>query len=883
MSATYPHTLSYSVPDIMCRTCTSSIKTALNIFFEKQLDLTEHTFSITSDIFNNSITIHSRSNLKPHSQAIRKTISKIGFPATLVHDQNLPISTKHQSLFIKSAVALIPGLTLHILLLCHVIKMPLPLLFGIGIGVSSFFIMLYAGWDHLKDFCRNIYHLFKPGAKTNFANMKTPIAVSCITAWTCSMLRLVFPSTFSHLGMTLSFGVPLMILGMVNLGLALKSHTLAKINKTRDTQTRQRFTLPSEVSCVHERKEVLRPRGEVTAGDLIVVQPGKRYPIDGRLHNAKGRKIYITEKWRTGNDQSREVKIGEIIYAGSINITDTPVIIQSIGLGTASQLDRLQKRVTNGRKEITTFSKFTNQFATKFFPIVLGIAALALVGWGIASYYNVSTVAFAITRFIAILVTSCPCAVLLAAPMSIAIGSNAASKKLLITNPDALDTLARTNDSKSTVFVFDKTGTLTRLRIKSIQKLTDTYTSGILVKIAKALESRAPKSPYTTAFSRIKSSEPSLISNIHIDISESYQPGITGSMTISGTAVKVSIGSAAHIGYKTVNPNQKIYLSINGICHASFEVMHTLRDEATNVVKALQKKGITCLIATGDKAPIHIQGTTCLTGLTPTDKTKLIKRLKNEGHRVVMIGDGTNDSEALQAADVGIAIDPSVPAAAHADIICHNSEQPLTNLLLACGIAEETIENIKQNLLWAVVYNIFSIALASGMLYHATGMMLSPTVAASMMMLSSMFVCLNAALLHKDIRKTLSGEPKTWWDRMPRVAIAFPLIIAISLTCRVAIYKLSFVKAATTFSSLQHFSGFFSLSLFAGYIGLTVLLMYATHKACTSSAASKPLDVETYAPEGCPPKGTLSATLKTHQAGSARSLSAATPHCSSRA
>jgi len=497
-----------------------------------------------------------------------------------------------------------------------------------------------------------------------------------------------------------------------------------------DRSTALSTLLPNTVTRLETDSQNIVPASQLVVGDLLLVRPGESVPADGILVEGK---TTVDEALLTGEAEPRLKSPGDAVVAGSMNLDGMITMrVEKIGADTTlGIISRLSERARYARP---AFVQLADRVAGYIVVALLLIAAGVATFW----YFTAPDRAFIIT--LSVLVVTCPCALALATPAAFAAaGTRLAELRLLVTNGNAIEVLA-----KATRVLFDKTGTLTRGTpvILSMRVLDDAYSEEQCMNIAAALEA-ASTHPIASAF-RVRNN--SVRATEH---SIAIGQGVAG--TIDGRCWRLGkreyvAKSEAHSttaeGTSTI-----VYLGVDGKVIAQFELDDEIRAETAATLKRLSKLGLTLGLVSGDRRePVQrVASALDITDVhfecTPDDKLNIIRSAQNAGETVIMIGDGINDAPVLAGADASIApVHGALLAQTSADIVLlGNSLAPVATGVL---LARQTLKIVRQNLAWAIIYNVTALPLA------AMGYV-PPWAAAIGMSMSSLIVVLNALRLSR--------------------------------------------------------------------------------------------------------------------------------------
>ena len=489
---------------------------------------------------------------------------------------------------------------------------------------------------------------------------------------------------------------------------------------------------------------------DVKKDEVLVVKQGQRLGVDGVVVSGEG---FIDESSLTG--ESREIKkiSGDEIKASSV-LTDGYLEIKVTTTGEDTTLGKIIKLVEKTAATKVPVARIADVVASYFVPFILTLALITFVSW---YFVYGSSLSLSLQFAISVLVVSCPCALGLATPVAIVAGTGRAAKEgIIFKNPEALEELSRVK-----VFAFDKTGTLTygRMSVSSVEKIDKSLSDEFLQNVLISLEK---KSSHPIARS-IVSSFPEAKAHELSDYAYVKGEGVKGTIDSSifsfgNDRMLKSLGvSDSAFGVqlkKTMAHSGALVLTLlkGKDIVAYITVKDTLKKDAKDLVKALRAYGKETLMLTGDSdGPARdvaksIKLDSYASELTPEQKATFIKNLQSIGRKVVMAGDGVNDSISLSQADVGIGLKGTADIAVSAcDVILLHEK--ITDVFNAYLISFKTMLNIKENLFWALIYNVLTIPVAAGLFYESLGVKLNPMLCSALMGISSVCVVLNALRL----------------------------------------------------------------------------------------------------------------------------------------
>ncbi len=607
----------------------------------------------------------------------------------------------------------------------------LPALFWAG---SEFFVI---AWQKLKHFS---------------ANMDTLVALSTGTAFVFSAFNTIYPSYFTSRGLQphVYFESAVVIITLILLGRYLeekaKSKTSSAIKKLMGLQ-------PNDLSVIRNGEVVKISIQEVIKGDLIVLKPGERVPVDGKVKKGES---FIDESMISGEAIPVAKKKGDKVLAGTVNQKGSlRIIATKIGSDTLlSQIIQLVKDAQSSKPQI---QKLADKIAGIFVPIVIALSLITFLIWYFIGPDPSFT--YAILSLITVLIIACPCALGLATPTALMVGiGKGAENGILIKDAQSLETAYKID-----TLILDKTGTITEG--KPVVTNSSWFTTNSIVKsILFSLESHSEHPLADAVVQHLKEKSISPVST------EKFQ-----SITGKGAQV-VYENEDYYVGNKTLMIEHEIqlpleieklskqweseaktviYFSSSENILGLFAIADRIKDTSKNAIQKIQSLGIEVYMLTGDHEATakvianevgiaHFKG-----GMMPADKGNFVKELQSQGKIVAMAGDGINDSHALALADVGIAMGSGTDIAMEsASITLIHSD--LTQVTKAIKLSKATMKTIKQNLFWAFIYNIIAIPIAAGVLYPSFHFLLNPMIAGAAMSMSSISVLTNSLRLKKN-------------------------------------------------------------------------------------------------------------------------------------
>lgn len=577
-------------------------------------------------------------------------------------------------------------------------------------------------------------------AKHRMVNMDTLVALSTGFAFIFSTVNTLFPHIFLRSGLQphVYYESATVIITFILAGKFLEERSKSKASSViRNLMNLQ----PKTLTVQRDGKEMELPLSMVLPGDLVMVRPGDRIPVDGMVESGNS---YIDESMISGESLPVFKNNGANVFAGTLNSSGNLLIIAS-KTGKNTLLAGIIALVQEAQSGKPPIQKLADKIASVFVPVVLAISAITFIAWWALGPEPSITFAFLTT--ISVLIIACPCALGLATPTALMAGiGRGAELGILIRNPESLEIACKIN-----AVIFDKTGTLTTGK-PEVTKSTWFKKDDISEQLLYSLEKRSAHPLAYAIASLFENMEMLAVDNFEDfpgkGISAKYidYSCLVGNRSfLEGNGI--SIPSEADAG-------SSVFFAVNNETFAAFSVEDTMRNTATEAVNALQKEGIEVFMLTGDKESAAAEMAAkagiknYFAGVLPADKNRFVSDLRKKGFKVAMVGDGINDSAALAEADLGIAMATgSDIALGSAGIILMHGD--LRAVAQSIRLSKDTVKIIRQNFFWAFFYNIIAIPVAAGLLYPFTGFLLSPMIAGAAMAMSSVTVVLNSLRLKR--------------------------------------------------------------------------------------------------------------------------------------
>ncbi|MDR1588776.1 MAG: heavy metal translocating P-type ATPase [Oscillospiraceae bacterium] len=656
--------------------------------------------------------------------------------------------------FVVSAVFSLPLLYIAMAPMITVVRLPFPdfldpMQFPLVYALTELLLTLpvaAVGW--------RFYYVGYRALWMRSPNMDSLIAVGTTAAIVFSVFntwRIAFGG--AHVAMeaveSLYFETAGVIITLILLGKSLEA-----VSKGRTSEAIKKLMglAPKTAIIVRDGEEKEIPIEEVEIGDIIVVKPGAKIPVDGTVvdgHTA------IDESMLTGESMPVDKKAGDAVYAASLNTTGS-VRFKAEKIGSDTALAQIIKLVEDAQGSKAPIAQMADIVSGYFVPIVCAIAVIVGIAWYFGSGGDLE---FALTIFISVLVIACPCALGLATPTAIMVGTGkGAENGILIKGGEALETA-----HKITTIVFDKTGTITEGKPAVTDVLT---TEGVdadkLLQLTASAEkgSEHPLGQAIVLGAQDKGLELLAASGFDSITGRGIEAQIGGQTILAGNrklmderniALAVLESDSDKLAEEGKTP---MYVALDGQLAGIVAVADVMKASSKAAIASLHRMGIEVAMITGDNKKTaaaiakQVGIDRVLAEVLPQDKSNEVKKLQAEGRKVAMVGDGINDAPALAQADVGIAIGSGTDVAMEsADIVLMRSD--LRDVPTAVELSKRTIRNIKQNLFWAFGYNTVGIPIAAGVLYLFGGPLLNPIFAAAAMSLSSVSVLTNALRLKR--------------------------------------------------------------------------------------------------------------------------------------
>jgi Cu2+-exporting ATPase len=609
----------------------------------------------------------------------------------------------------------------------------------------------------------------------NAPNMNTLVSLGALTAYFTSAIALLFPA----LGWECFFDEPVMILGFILLGKTLEKQARYRAsNNLQSLIALQPITarLVAKPDCTNATNSLEIPAQQVKIGEYLLVLPGEKIPVDGSLCTGQ---TTVNEAMLTGESMPVLKATGDRLLAGTINQTGV-ITMQAEATGNSTQVAQIIQLVETAQTRKAPIQYLADTVAGYFTYGVMAIALLTFLFWYLLGvhiwpavldlpahnllnhnmvmaehFHNATSPLLMSTKLaIAVLVIACPCALGLATPTAILVGSGVGSQAgLLIKGGDILEKVHQLD-----TIIFDKTGTLTSgkpevtgcypqcISESELCQIAASVEIGSNHPVAKAILNYADQQNLEILSATDFYTEPGLGVRANV---ENKHVLVGNGVWLSKNNIDVNLDDFSYISGKTL-----VLVAVDQVFVGAIAVNDILRPESFNTVEKLQNMGLQVMVLTGDRqavannigSQLNLLPEQIKAEVTPAEKVQIIHQLQDQGKCVAMVGDGMNDAPALSQADIGISLKNSTDLALeNADIILTSDR--LQDVVAAIKLSRATFQKIRQNLFWAFAYNIIGLPMAAGVFLPSFGILLNPAVAGALMAFSSVSVVMNSLLL----------------------------------------------------------------------------------------------------------------------------------------
>ena len=681
-----------------------------------------------------------------NQEKIEKFVKQAGFKSDGIFKE-VKIEKENKAEKIKFIVYSILAIILIYISMGHMVNLPIPTVFNPHtnpiIYTSTLLVLtilfLIYGYDILRNGYINLIH--------RIPNMDTLVAIGVLSSFIYSLYGMcrVIKGDNSYT-MNLYFESSSIVIYFVKLGRYLDG-----INKDKTKEAIKKLVeiTPNQATIEIDGKEKTITLDEIKKRDILISKPGEKIAVDGEIIEGKA---HLDESFITGESKPVIKEVGQKVIAGSFNY-DGYIRYKAEKIGRESTVSEIVRLVIEASNTKAPIAKIADKISGYFVPTVLAISIITLVIYLLLGL-EIST---AISTFVTILVVACPCSLGLATPLAIVVSEGVCvNNGILVKKSEILETA-----SKIDTIVFDKTGTLTYGKLK-ISKINN-YSNLDNKKLLQIVGSIEAKSTHPIGKAFLDYMEEEQLNKLEVNSFENLAGyGVIGKIEnqkyILGNRKmleKYSIYNT-HIEDEkelTSEGNSIIYVVKNKVIIALIGVNDIVRGNTKSTIEELNKKNIKTIMITGDNKETaknigkKIGITEIIPNVLPKEKAEIIKKLKAENKKVMMCGDGINDSPALANSDIGVSVKSGTDIAMDSsDVILTKND--LNSILKLINISENTVRNIKQNLFWAFFYNVLMIPIAMGIL-RTIGISINPMIASLAMVFSSLTVIVNALRLRK--------------------------------------------------------------------------------------------------------------------------------------
>ena len=746
-TAGYPaelQTFRFSVGNMSCASCVGRV--------ERALAAVPGVVTASVNLPQEEATVQA---LGASAALIAQASTAAGYPAGLITDQGSADVTQErkaaEAAHLRTMTLVAAVLTLPVFILemgSHMI----PALhhwvmntLGIGLNWSIQFVLtsIVLAWPGRQFYLKGFPALFK-GAP----DMNSLVALGSSAAWGFSTVALFAPQLLPAGTRVVYFEAAAVIVTLILLGRFLEARAKGRTGQA----IAKLIGLKAKTAHVERDGMVIElPVDQIAVGDLVLVRPGEKIALDGVV--VKGAS-YVDESMITGEPVPVEKSEGASVVGGTVNGTGA-LVFRATAVGSDTMLAQIIRMVEEAQGAKLPIQDLVNRITLWFVPAVMGVATVTFLTWLMVG--SDPALSFALVAAVAVLIIACPCAMGLATPTSIMVGTGrAAELGVLFRRGDALQSLSNVQ-----TVALDKTGTLTQGRPELTDlTVTEGFEEGDVLRLVASVEAT---SEHPIAAAILRRAEQDGLSLAPVEDFNSVT-GYGVSAVIEGRKILVgadrfmaregiSLGSVEGVGTSLGQEGKTpLYAAIDGRLAAIIAVSDPIKSSTAEAISALHGLGLKVAMITGDNhatanaiaATLGID--TVVSEVLPEGKVAAIQKLQAGGGIVAFVGDGINDAPALAHADVGVAIGTGTDVAIEAaDVVLMSGD--LKGVVNALHISQRTMRNIHQNLFWAFGYNALLIPVAAGVFYPLFGLMLSPALAAGAMALSSVFVLFNALRL----------------------------------------------------------------------------------------------------------------------------------------
>jgi len=735
-------TQKYTIKGMTCAACSSAVERVtrkMDGVVESNVNLTTGLMTITYD------------EDKVTPEVIIKKVDRAGFSAELYVEENKEENKEDDVQKTKRRLICNIILAIPLLYIClgHMlpVTLPLPSFMDMHTAPLNFALVQLVLTTIILINGRKFYFVGFKSLFKGHPNMDSLVAIGTGSAFIYSLIMTIgIPSnpTRAH---NLYYESAAVVVTLVMLGKYMEGRSK---NKTSEAIRKLMELAPDTAIVIRDGKQIEVQVEQVAIGEMILIKPGSRIPLDGIILDGN---TSVDESMLTGESIPVEKVSGDEVIGGSVNYQGA-VTVKVTHVGSDTTLAKIVKMMEDAQGKKAPISKVADTVAGYFVPVVMGIAIVSTIIWAILGH----DITFVLTIFVSVLVIACPCALGLATPTAIMVGTGlGANHGILIKSGEALEISHKVN-----AVVLDKTGTITQGKPAVTNIISHEISEEELLNLAASCE-QVSEHPLGEAI-----------------VNEAQARGIrlqevTDFRSITGQGIQADIKDKTYyIGNKKLCVEQQIdftdyeeeatrlankgqtpmFVGKEGKVIGIVAVADTLKESSAEAIQKIKGLGIEVYMLTGDNKLTadyigkKVNVNHVIADVLPNDKASVVEKLQKEGKCVMMVGDGINDAPALVQADVGMAIGSGSDIALDSsDVVLMKSD--LHDVYKAIKLSKATIRNIKQNLFWAFFYNACGLPLAAGALYAINGMLLSPVIGGFAMSLSSVCVVTNALRLRR--------------------------------------------------------------------------------------------------------------------------------------
>lgn len=733
-------TQKYTITGMTCAACSSAVERVtrkIDGVVESNVNLTTGLMNITYD------------EAKVTPELIIKKVDRAGFGAELYVEEKKEEQKEDDVQKTKRRLICNIILAIPLLYIClgHMlpINLPLPAFMDMHKAPLNFALVQFVLTTIILINGRKFYLVGFKSLFKGHPNMDSLVAIGTGSAFIYSLAMTISIPSHPASAHNLYYESAAVVVTLVMLGKYMEGRSK---NKTSEAIRKLMELAPDTAIVIRESEQIEVPVEQVAIGETILIKPGSHIPLDGVILDGS---TSVDESMLTGESIPVEKTVGDEVIGGSVNYQGA-ITVKVTHVGADTTLAKIVKMMEDAQGKKAPISKVADTVAGYFVPTVMGIAIVAAIIWAILG----QDITFVLTIFVSVLVIACPCALGLATPTAIMVGTGlGANHGILIKSGEALEISHKVN-----AVVLDKTGTITQGKPAVTKLISHVISEKELLAIAATCE-QVSEHPLGAAIVNEAKTR-------GIELQE-----VTEFQSITGQGIHANIeGKTYYIGNKKLCVEQQIdyanyakeamqlankgqtpmFVGCEGKVIGIVAVADTLKETSADAIQKIKGLGIEVYMLTGDNKLTagyigkKVDADHVIAEVLPNDKASVVEKLQKEGKCVMMVGDGINDAPALVQADVGMAIGSGSDIAIDSgDVVLMKSD--LHDVYKAIKLSKATIRNIKQNLFWAFFYNACGLPLAAGALYALNGMLLSPVIGGFAMSLSSVCVVSNALRL----------------------------------------------------------------------------------------------------------------------------------------